>query len=179
MIAVLHQHRAGGNHFFSLFFYCPARCLFRPTRALRRFICTLLHWRKDTVNYFRHFFYSFLLAFWAACHMIVPGEEHQCRLFYTRTLPAVNPFRQFFWQPNNHSPESSVVRAVNSVTYPEPAGRSADFQSAVSQNSILQNRGRFGAPARVQRPADYKSAIQQRHFQNLRWLGGSGVSWRN
>jgi hypothetical protein len=60
-----------------------------------------------------------------------------------------------------------VVGVVNSVTYPEPAGRSADFQSAVSQNSILQNRGRFGAPGRVQRPADYISAIQQ--IGNLRY----------
>jgi hypothetical protein len=43
-----------------------------------------------------------------------------------------------------------------------------DFQSAVSQNSILQSSDKFGAPARVQRPADYKSAIQQ--IGNLRYF---------
>jgi hypothetical protein len=54
------------------------------------------------------------------------------------------------------------------VTYPEPAGRNADFQSAVSQNCILQSLGRLGAPARVECPADYKSAIQQ--IENLRYV---------
>ena len=65
-------------------------------------------------------------------------------------------------------PVCLAVGVVSSVTYPEPTGRSADFQSAVSQNSILQREGGFGAPARVQRPADYKSAIQQ--IGNLRYV---------
>jgi hypothetical protein len=56
LIAVLHQHPAGGNHFFSLSLrFCS---LFVPsdTPLFRRFICTLLHWRLEAVNYFRHFF---------------------------------------------------------------------------------------------------------------------------
>ena len=43
-------------------------------------------------------------------------------------------------------PVCLAVGVVSSVTYPEPTGRSADFQSAVSQNSILQSRG---APERA------------------------------
>src|SRR5271169_738176 len=51
--------------------------------------------------------------------------------------------------------------------------RSADFQSAVSQNCILLSARRSDAPPDVGRPADYKSAIQQ--IENLRYECGPGM----
>ena len=45
---------------------------------------------------------------------------------------------------------------------------SADFQSAVSQTSSLRRVGDFGPPTITQRPADWKSAIQQ--IGNLRYV---------
>jgi hypothetical protein len=42
-----------------------------------------------------------------------------------------------------------------------------DFQSAVSQNCILLSAGQIETRAAIQRPADYKSAIQQ--ITNLRY----------
>jgi hypothetical protein len=49
--------------------------------------------------------------------------------------------------------------------------RSADFQSAVSQNCILLRVGSLAAAVTIQRPADYKSAIQQ--IENLRYAGAA------
>ena len=50
--------------------------------------------------------------------------------------------------------------------------RSADFQSAVSQNFILLSVWRLGAAANAQISADYKSAIRQ--IENLRYELGLG-----
>jgi hypothetical protein len=43
-----------------------------------------------------------------------------------------------------------------------------DFGFDWNRRWVLQGRGRFDAPARVRRPADYKSAIQQ--IGNLRYV---------
>jgi len=51
-----------------------------------------------------------------------------------------------------------------------PLWVAAGPRCAVSQNSILQNAGRFGALPSVRRPADCKSAIQQ--IANLRYEFG-------
>jgi hypothetical protein len=50
-------------------------------------------------------------------------------------------------------------------------GRSADFQSAVSQNCILRSVRKVDTSVSVQSPADYKSAIRQ--IENLRYQRGS------
>jgi hypothetical protein len=52
------------------------------------------------------------------------------------------------------------------MTYFEPIRRSADLQSAVSQNCILLSIPKAGALGSIRAPADYKSAIQQ--IANLR-----------
>ena len=61
-----------------------------------------------------------------------------------------------------------VLSVISPVTYSEPAGRSADFQSAVSQNCILLSAARFEAAGVVPSPVDCKSAIQQ--IENLRYV---------
>ena len=50
-----------------------------------------------------------------------------------------------------------------------PKSRSADFQSAVSQNCILRTVRMYSRPTPAKRPADYKSATQQ--IENLRYFG--------
>jgi hypothetical protein len=55
-----------------------------------------------------------------------------------------------------------MLPAVSPVTYSEPTERSADLQSAVSQNCILRTAGWADAPAHVQGSADYKSALHHR-----------------
>jgi len=61
-----------------------------------------------------------------------------------------------------------VVGVVSSVTYPEPAGRSADLQSAVSP--ICNRQGiEFWLACRTGRcSAEWNSAIQQ--IGNLRYV---------
>ena len=61
-----------------------------------------------------------------------------------------------------------MVWVVSSMTYLEPIGRSADLQSAVSQNCILLSIAKAGALGGIRGPADYKSAIQQ--IANLRYV---------
>jgi hypothetical protein len=65
---------------------------------------------------------------------------------------------------------------MNLRLYQGQPQRSADFQSAVSQNCILQSRRRLEAAASVRRPADYKSAIQQ--IENLRYVVNSHAPLR-
>ena len=55
----------------------------------------------------------------------------------------------------------------------EMKARSADFQSAVSQEFILRSVCRRAAAAKVECPADWKSAIQQ--IGNLRYVVGSAT----
>jgi hypothetical protein len=50
----------------------------------------------------------------------------------------------------------------------EMKGSSADFHSAVSQEFILWKARRCAAAAKIQCPADWKSAIQQ--IGNLRYV---------
>src|SRR4051812_15178061 len=59
-------------------------------------------------------------------------------------------------------PESSIQPVMDL-----PRMRSADFQSAVSQNSILQDARQANASGKVERSADCKSAIRQ--IENLRY----------
>jgi hypothetical protein len=72
------------------------------------------------------------------------------------------------------APERLVLRFKNALTY-RLQPRSADFQSAVSQNCILLSARRCGAPTGIRCPADYKSAIQQ--IENLRYECGSTTGW--
>ena len=69
---------------------------------------------------------------------------------------------------NRDSPHLSGL-FTNALTYGQHR-RSADFQSAVSQNCILLRVGRVPPRAPILRAADYKSAIQQ--IGNLRYAFG-------
>ena len=61
-----------------------------------------------------------------------------------------------------------MLAVISSVTYSRLTARSADLQSAVSQNCILRSAGWLDAPTHARCLADYKSAIRQ--ISNLRYV---------
>ena len=66
-----------------------------------------------------------------------------------------------------------MLPVESSVTYSEPTGRSADLQSAVSQNCNRQDPGHGLARLPGPRCAECNSAIQQ--IANLRYVAGEVI----
>ena len=83
---VLHQHPAGGNHFFtflSQFLLCYSLLVPSTAPIFERFICPVLQWHSEAVNYFRHFSCPFSLALWALSHLTASCEVLHWHHFYS------------------------------------------------------------------------------------------------